>query len=202
MASKEYRFDESTHTHSIGGIIVPGITTVLKPLYDFSAVPEHILKASCAYGSAVHKVVELDCLDALDVDSLDESLRPSLTGFGQWLRDFGFSKSDFIVEVPMGDPALKFAGIPDLIVDGKAIIELKTRKVNMLTDPLQTVAQQNLWVKNGGARVKEYAHYVLELRQDETYRCTRVNTKDAWSKFRRLLDYYWIGQEVSAWKRV
>ena len=45
MASKIYTFDEATHTHRIGGVVVPGITTVLKPLQDFSTIPPHILEA-------------------------------------------------------------------------------------------------------------------------------------------------------------
>lgn len=199
MAAKQYRFEEATHTHSIGGVIVPGITTVLKPLYDFSAVPEHILKASCAYGSAVHKVVELDCLDALDVDTLDDTLRPSLNGFHQWLKDYGFEKSDFIVEVPMGDPALMVACIPDLILDGKLIVELKTRKANHMTDSIQTVCQEHVWKKNGGARTKEYERRVLELRVDGSYCYTKVNDKQAMGRFRLLLDHYWNDKTIQSW---
>jgi hypothetical protein len=199
--AKEYRFDEANHIHSIGGVTVPGITTCIKPLYDFSAVPEHIMKASCEYGSAVHKVVELYCLDALDVETLDVSLVPSLRGFEQWITDYKLNRSDFIVEVPMGDATLMYGGIPDIILDGQLIVELKTRKVNMLTDSIQTTAQEALWKKNGGIRTKEYERRVLELKQDGTYTYTKVNDKQGWPRFRKLLDHYHDAKSIQTWRK-
>jgi len=199
MGAKTYTFDEETHTHRIGGQKVPGITTVIDPLYDWSGIPKHILEAAKQYGSAVHKVVELYCTDSLDVEVLDPSLRPVLTAFPQWLKDYGFNKSDFIVELPMGDPALRYAGIPDLILDGKLIVEIKSRAFNQLSDPLQLVAQENLWIKNSGARTK-YEHRVLEIRQDGSYKYTKANDKQSWPRFRKLLDFYWDKRMIESWK--
>lgn len=200
MGTKTYTFDEETHTHRIGGVIAPGITTILKPLYDFSGVPAHIMEASRQYGSAVHKVVELYCLGALDVDGLDPALRPVLTAFPQWLKDYGFNKSDFIVELPMGDPVLMVACIPDLILDGKLIVEIKTREPNHLTDSIQTCCQEHIWKKNGGERAKEYERWVLFLRQDGSYKYQRVNDKQSMPRFRKLLDYYNTQQQIKLWK--
>ena len=200
MASKEYKFYEDTHTHTIGGVVVPGITTILKPLYDFSAVPDHILKASCSYGIAVHKMIELYCMGDLDGDGLDDSLKPSLMGFKSWLKEMKLKKDDFVVEMPMGEPLLMVACIPDLILDGKLIVEIKTRKVNMLTDSIQTVCQEHVWKKNGGARVKEYERRVLALYQDGTYDYTKVNDKQANGRFRKLIDKYWNDREIQTWR--
>jgi len=79
----------------------------------------------------------------------------------------------------MGDNRLMYGGIPDLILDGRLIVEIKTRKVNMLTDSIQTAAQEALWKQNGGQRIKEYERRVLELKQDGTYTYTKVNDKQA-----------------------
>ena len=199
--AKKYRFEEESHTHYIGGVIVPGITTVIAPLYDFSGVPFHIMEASRQYGTAVHKVVELFCFDALDLDALDLSLVPSLQAFEQWLKDYGFNKSDFIVETPMGDPALMVACIPDLILDGKLIVEIKSREPNQLTDSIQTVCQEHVWKKNGGERTKEYERRVLTLRQDGTYKYQKVNDKQAMPRFRKLLDYYYDTKTINSWRK-
>jgi len=201
MASnKIYTFDEGTHTHRIGDIVVPGITTLVTPLYDFSGVTKHIMEAARQYGSAVHKTVELYCLDALDIDGLDPGLRSVLTAFPQWLKDYGFVKSDFIVEVPMGDPALMVGCIPDLILDGKLIVEIKSREPNHLTDSIQTVCQEHVWKKNGGTRTKEYERRVLYLRPDGSYKYQKVNDKQANSRFRKLLDHYWDGKLIQSWR--
>lgn len=148
----------------------------------------------------MHKTVELFCLDALDIDGLDPALHCVLTAFPQWLKDYGLKKSDLIVEVPMGDPALMMACIPDLILDGKLIVEIKTRKCNPLTDSIQTVAQEHVWKKNGGIRTKEYERRVLELKQDGSYCYTKVNDKQAMSRFRLLNDHYWNTQNINSWR--
>jgi hypothetical protein len=199
--SKAYRFIEQTHTHTIGGSIVPGVTTVLKPLYNFSAVPEHILKAACSFGTAVHSTIELYCTGCLDIDALDPLLRPSLDGFKHWLNSVHLAESDFIAEVPMGNSTLMYGGIPDLILDGRLIIEIKTRKCNHLTDSIQTAAQEDLWKHNGGSRIKEYERRVLYLAPDGQYEYTKVNDKQAWSKFRKLLDHYNDIQLIQTWRK-
>jgi hypothetical protein len=198
--AKEYKFDPDSHTHTIGGVVVPGITTILKPLHDFSAVPAHVLAASCAFGVAVHRAVELYCNDDLDTGRLDESLEKPLAGFECWLKENRFSRHDFIVELPMGDPGLMVACIPDLILDGKLIVEIKTRKPNLLTDSIQTVCQEHVWKKNGGIRAKEYERRVLYLAPDGAYTYTRVNDKQANSRFRLLLDHYWNAKTIERWK--
>lgn len=197
--SKQYTFDPETHTHRIGDAVVPGITTIIKPLYDFGSVPAHIMEAARQWGVAIHKMVELECSGELG--AIDDALLPPLNEFRRWLVDYGLKKSDFVCELPMGDPGLMVGCIPDLILDGRLIVEIKTRKVNHLTDSIQTAAQEALWKKNGGERVKEYERRVLELKQDGSYTYTKVNDKQAWSRFRKLLDYYYDTKMIEEWRK-
>ena len=197
---KTYTYDPVNHIHRISGQKVPGITGVISPLHDFSAVPKHIMEAACSYGSAVHKTIELFCTDSLDDSGLDPTLLITLDGFKSWLKCQKLNRQDFIVEVPMGDATLMYGGIPDIILDGRLIVEIKTRKVNHLTDSIQTAAQEALWKKNGGERVKEYERRVLELKQDGSYIYTKVNDKQAWSRFRLLLDHYHQNKIIQSWK--
>ena len=199
MAGKQYTFDAERHVHMIGGVVVPGITTCIKPLTSYDQINPAVLKAACDWGTAVHKAVELDCIGALDKDSLDAPLLDTVDQFEQWAMAEGYNLSDFICEIPMGDASLMYGGIPDLILDGKAIIEIKTRATNMLTDSIQTAAQESLWKKNGGQRVKEYERWVLELYPDR-YRFQRVNHKQAWPRFRKLLDHYHNTKLIQSWR--
>lgn len=198
---KAYSFDESTHTHYIGKTVVPGITTCLKPLYNFDFVPPAILQAACDWGSNVHKTIELYCNDDLDTESLDPLLFPILSGFIDWTKEHNLNRADFVVEKPMGDSSLMYGGIPDLILDGQLIVELKTRKCNMLTDSIQTAAQEALWKKNGGDKNKKiYDRFVLELKQDGKYVYTKVNENGAYNRYRHLLDHYYSEREIKQWK--
>lgn len=200
MPPKRYTFDVETHTHRIGDVIVPGITTVIKPLYDFGSVPVHIMEAAKQWGIAIHKMVELECKGELDMTTLDDALLPPLNEFRRWLADYGFKKSDFVCELPMGDAGLMVGCIPDLILDGKLIVEIKSRKPNMLTDSIQTVFQEHVWKKNGGERVKEYERRVLYLPPVGPYVYQKVNHKQAWSRCRKLIDHYYNIKMIESWR--
>ena len=196
---KSYSFNAEKHQHMIGDVIVPGITTVIKPLTNYGMINKEVLQAACDWGTAVHRAVELFCAGTLDESSLDPQLAMVLEGFNKWADEVGVIPCDFVCEKPMGDSRLMYGGIPDLILDGELIVEIKTRKVNMLTDSLQTEAQERLWMKNGGTW-GHYDHRVLELKQDGTYCYTRVNDRQAWPRFRTLLDHYWNTQKIQSWR--
>lgn len=200
MTKKIYSFDAEKHQHMIGDAIVPGITTVIKPLTNYGMINPAVLQAACDWGTAVHKTVELFCAGTLDESSLDDPLKLVLDGFNKWADEVGIIPCDFVCERPMGDARLMYGGIPDLILDDHLIVEIKTRKVNMLTDSIQTAAQESLWKQNGGQRVKQYERRVLELKQDGSYTYTKVNHKQAWPRFRKLLDYYHDTQLIQSWR--
>lgn len=197
---KVYSFDADKHQHKIGDVIVPGITTCIKPLTSYDQINPAVLQAACDWGTAVHKTVELFCAGTLDEELLDPALARVLEGFNKWADEVGVLPCDFICEQPMGDSRLMYGGIPDLILDGYLIVEIKTRKVNMLTDSIQTAAQESLFKQNGGIPRKQYEHRVLELKQDGTYAYTKVNDKQAWPKFRLLLGHYWNTQKIQTWR--
>ena len=82
--SKVYSFDAEKHQHKIGDVVVPGITTCINPLTDYSMINPDVLQAAADWGTAVHKTVELFCAGTLDEDILDPRLMNVLDGFVQW----------------------------------------------------------------------------------------------------------------------
>lgn len=199
MAKKLYSFDPESHTHLIGGKPVPGITTVIKPLTAYDCIPAEVLRAAAEWGTNVHRTIELYCSDSLDIESLDLPLKLVIAQFDLWLDEYRFDKHDFITELPMGDTSLMYGGIPDLILDGKLIVEIKTRHVSVLTDGIQTAAQEKLWIKNGGSRAWAYERRVLSIGTDR-YSYTKVNGKDDWGRFRKLLDHYHDTKLIQSWR--
>lgn len=193
-------FDETLHRYTLDGEVLPSVTQILKPLHDFSAIPADVLRRAADFGTAVHKTVELYLADDLDEGSLDPPLRGCLDGFKRWMDDYRDEYNiDFSnVEVPGYHKRLKYAGTPDIELE-EAVIDLKSRPVNMLTDPIQLTAYDHM--TGGGNR----PCYVLELKQDGTYVFTpalptRKSAKEAWSRFRYLLDYYNATKEIERWK--
>ena len=190
-------FDETLHRYTLDGEVIPSVTQIIKPLYDFSMVPAGVLQRAAEFGTAVHKTVELYLKDDLDEDSLDEPLYNCLLAFKAFEADhYDLIEGNYEVETLHYHPKLKYAGIPDL--DGWAVIDLKSRAYNPLTDPIQLAAYDHF---GSGKRQR----FVLELKQDASYVLTHANpTKKssdlAWSRFRYLLDYYNMTNEIESGK--
>lgn len=194
----DFKFDEETHIYTLGGVKLPSVTQILRPLYDFSAVHPDVLARAAAYGTAVHRTIELYLKDDLDEDGLDENLRNPLQAFKKWQADDMEQRERlYVIETPQYHEKLKYAGTADLMCSGM-VIDIKSRPVNMLTDPIQLAAYDNF---GSGKRQR----YVLELKQDASYVFTHVNptikkSAEAWQKFRYLYDFFKMQQEIELWK--
>lgn len=202
MAKKpiDFTFDPETHTYLVGGKRLPSITQLMAPLKDFSGVPAEVLKRAQVWGTAVHSVVEYHIEGTLDVETMDELLLGPYTAFLQWEADHGMSGLNPVCEKKFFHPRLGFAGTPDLIYDDKRwIVEVKTRKFDKKTDPVQTAGQQLLWQANGGSK-GYFDHFVLELRLDGTYEFTPANHKQALGIFRKLIESHNINTMLLNWK--
>lgn len=59
-------FDDPTHTYRYNGVVVPGVTSLLRPIHDFSKIPPDILADAQHRGTYCHKMTELYDLGNLD----------------------------------------------------------------------------------------------------------------------------------------
>lgn len=105
-------FDPGPHKYYFDGKPVPGVTSVLAPLMDFSMIPANALEVSRQKGVAVHKMIELDCCGDLDEDTLPEWMQPVLPKWRAFRDDAGFEviHSEYRVFHPM----YRYAGTLDL----------------------------------------------------------------------------------------
>lgn len=194
----KFSFDAATHTYRYGGEIIPSVTQIMAPLFDFSSVPAATLEASRQWGTAVHEMIRLWIADDLDEGNLDPALKTVLSGFEVWTNGPIYKHAPlqgWIVEAPLSHPKLKYAGTPDIIIDGIAIIDIKTRKPSK-ADSIQLAAYDRLHLENGGTPA-DYMHIVLYLDTEGNYREKAVNDKQAWPMFRYLLDHHRHMQEFN-----
>lgn len=86
------QFDEVEHEYRLDGNVLPGVTTVLRPItaHEYRAVDRETMERSALLGKAVHKLIELDIAGTLDEDPLDDSLRPYLAQWRQFRAQSGF----------------------------------------------------------------------------------------------------------------
>lgn len=85
-------FHEDGHRYTYNGVTVPGVTTALKVISadDYRNVPQEVLEQKARFGTAVHKLIELDCLGTLDIDSLDVHQLAYYWAWREFIEKSGF----------------------------------------------------------------------------------------------------------------
>lgn len=195
-------FDAEAHAYTLGGAPVPSVTQVLKPLVNFDGVPPALLEKARNFGIAAHKMVALEIAGTLDYGTLDEGLYPALDGFTRWRLEhpeISDALDSAIVEQQMGHKRLKYAGTPDIIIDAVLVIDIKTRKPKKLVDSIQCAGYEHLHLANGGTKAK-YEHRILYLNPNGGYEFVKVNHREAWSRFRLMLDHWKNAKNINSWE--
>lgn len=172
-------FDEATHTYRVGGSVVPGVTSVLKPFVDFSGINPSVLAAKADLGRRVHLATQLDDEDDLDESSIEPDVAPYLQAYRRFRAD---TRAVIVArEERVYDPIHRFAGTLDGVFTIKAenwLVDLKTCFVVPVTAGPQTAAY--LRALNDPSVTRRGA---LRLRQDGTYRLDPLRDPDDWSAF-------------------
>lgn len=178
-------FDEATHTYRFNGNVVPGVTSILKPLTNYDSVPAAVLDAASLFGKAVHRACELDDLGELDEAALDVALVPYLQAWRNFSADYAVEWE--VIETPMYHQALRYAGTADRI--GKvrrlsAVVDIKTTYELMPTNGPQLAAYARLHAPVLGNLLDRIG---VQLKADGTYVAKPYTDPTDWPVFASLL---------------
>lgn len=175
-------FDADTHTYRFDGVVVPGVTTILKPLTDFSTVPPHVLDAASAFGTAVHLACELDDLGTLDEAALDPALKPYLDAWRKFSAEHAVQWDQ--IEQRVYHPTMRYAGTLDRFgrVDGDlTVVDIKSSVQLYPSVGPQLAAYAN-------ALMHPYAkRMAVQLKTDGTYVAKPYTDPSDWPMFASLL---------------
>lgn len=171
--------DEGSHTYTVGGVRVPGVTSILKPLVDFSRVPPAVLAAKADLGRRVHFACQLHDEDDLDESSIEPDVAPYLAAYRRFLAE---SRAEVVAnECRVFSRTFRYAGTLDRVmqVGGRIwLLDIKTSIATPITTGPQTAAYMNafdnLRVERRGA---------LRLRPDGTYRLDALDDPNDWAVF-------------------
>lgn len=194
-------FDEATHTYRLDGVVLPSVTTIMKPLYDFSFVNELTLEIASKRGVEVHKACEM-----YDLDDLDES---SLEGW-QWINYFKAWKRfraesgyvPHLTEMRVHHPLLKFAGTLDSkgeMAGAEVIIDRKTTASLSPAIGVQLAAYEEA-LRQEDKKLPKMKRYAVQLRPDGTYRLQPYEKSTDWSTFVALMNLKRSGHADHLWK--
>jgi len=156
--------DEATHTYTWNGRVVPGVTSVLRPLVDLSMVPPDTLERARQEGVAIHKMVELALANDLDIGALPEWLKPR---YAAWMKFCATTSFEPLAsEIKLYHAGFGYGGKPDIvgIVGGKcSIIDIKR---SLLAGPvigLQLAAYLEAWNSGAPVAVRVKKRFALRL---------------------------------------
>ena len=176
-------FDHDKHEYRLDGAIVPGVTTILRPLSDFSGIPAQVLEAKRDLGTRVHEACHYFDEDDLDEDTIEADVEPYLAAWIKFRTESGARV--LMCEQRVFDPLLRFAGTMDRVVllnGAHWLIDLKTsfslpHAVGPQTSAyLRALADPT--VTHRGA---------LRLRADGTYRLDALTEPNDWAVFMACL---------------
>ena len=187
-------FDAETHRYFWNGVQVPGVTTILSPLTDFSAVDPDVMRRASNFGTAVHHLCELEDLgENLEDFVVDPALLPYLQA---WKRFTGEWRADWTcVERRVFHPALRYAGTLDragtLLAPGEpvhrrhaAVVDIKTSTSLYPAVGPQLAAYARAHDPLAGSSLRRYA---VQLKGDGTYVCKEYRDADDFATFSALL---------------
>lgn len=181
-------FNAETHTYRLDGVVLPSVTTVISPLIDYSMVKPEVLERARQKGTAVHRMVALDCADDLDEESLSDELKPFLVAWRAFRKHTGFEP--LTSEKQMAHPLMMFAGTSDLtgIISGRhSVVDVKTMLVLGPVTGIQLAAYKTLHNLEG---VEILDRYALGLRATGGYKVVPYLDPYDWNVFVALLTLY------------
>lgn len=183
-------FDAERHEYHFGGVLVPGVTSLLGSLHSFASVPVEVLEEAKHRGSSVHAACHYVDDDDLEEEQLrieQPAVYAYLAGYRKFLRDC--EPNWRAIEVPVFHRTLRFAGTPDRLGEitfkGKrlpdVVIDLKTSIASHPCWGIQTAAYANAAGRPTARR------FSLQLRNDGSYRLVEWVDVNDWPAFVSLL---------------
>ena len=189
-----FEFDEPTHVYRLNGVVIPSVTTILRPLYDFRMIDPAILHAKAALGTAVHRACEL--LDNDDLDQETDEGKAGLEPIAGYLAGYVKFKAEVrpVVlenESRLFHPVHRYAGTIDrryTINRDLWDIDLKSTVAMSPLVGLQTAAYSELFKANGDRRRPRRG--ALQLFPDGKYKLWEFKDPSDIAVFLSLLNVY------------
>ena len=179
-------FDETTHTYSINGRVVPSFTQVAGDLLPCWHASEWHLKR----GRAVHAAAAMVArCQAFECD-------PQIAGQVAACREFFrlYKPVVLAVERPLFSHLYQFGGMPDLVTQPE-IVDYKARLTRSL--PYQLAAYSILWHGTTGWWINR--GFGVELREDGTFRMSEFfDLRKYRQRFLAMLTTYNVRLECGA----
>lgn len=194
---KQFRFDSVNHEYFLGDSQLPGVTSILKSAGIINT--QFYTVAGRDRGTLIHESCEhLDRYE-IDLNDLDEEIRPFVQAYKNFKEDTGFAPT--MIESPIYHSKLMYAGCLDRvgILNGKnVLIDLKSG-VSPKWASLQLIAYKMACEDMFPSLFNEQnllSRLVLQLKSSGSYKLVEFSSDDDerdWAVFKSACS-------VNAWK--
>jgi hypothetical protein len=172
-------FDEATHVYRVRGAVVPGVTTILRPLIDFSKIKPEVLEAKRDLGQRVHQACQFDDEGDLDESSIEHDVAPYFSAWRKFLAESGARVVHN--EQQVYEPTLCYAGTLDNVLELQGKRWLVDKKTSFAV-PMSAGPQTAAYLRALGDSSVTHRGAV-RLRPDGTYRFDQLHGSDDWAVF-------------------
>lgn len=173
-------FNDAEHRYTWNGKVVPSVTQVLGPLFDWSRVPPAVLERKRQIGQAVHEAIAFDLEGRLDESTIDPQCRGYFNGFRLFCAECDFRP--VLVEFRVYSQRHRYAGTLDawgLLQNYPSLVDWKNSAVlNHDAVGAQTYAYLQALIEAGIASASD-KRFALQLRPDGTYMLHRFRQLEA-----------------------
>lgn len=189
-------FNEEAHTYTLDGKPVPNVTSILKPLTNYGNIPAGILERARQKGVAIHKMVELDCHDELDVDTLPEWMERAYKEWCKFKQTYQFECLES--ERLRYHPEYNYCGTQDLY--GLMVIKQGKKEVQVEADidikrslaaggiiGYQLAAYQEARTYEV---INKASRFALVLREDKPFKLQEYKDENDIISFLTCLEFY------------
>ena len=184
----ELTFEEQKHIYKLNGIVIPSVTTVMKPLSSalYKGIDEAVLNAAAKKGTAVHNAVEN--YTRFGIVDINPEYQGYMDAYISWCENF--SPQPIASESKIYHKILRYAGTSDMIamIDEKLIlIDFKTSSsVNKMLTGVQLEAYAKAYESHG---LIVDGKAILRLKKNGKYDWVfyESNDSESWEVFGALL---------------
>lgn len=163
-------FVEAEHAYYVDGVRVPNVTSILKPLTDYSMIGEAQMEIARQKGKATHRMVELWASGQLE--SVPVWMKPIEE---QWLKFVAETRFELLKsEYRVYHPTYRFAGTLDLLgnIHGElAIVDIKRSFMAGPAIGYQLAAYESAYfAQHKEAGIRRAKRFALKLNEQGPYK--------------------------------
>lgn len=185
----ELTFEETSHTYRLDGLIIPSVTTLMKPLSEayYGGIDAKVLGRAADRGTSVHSAIDLYC--RFGIIDIEPELEGYFEAFKAWFKDYDVKP--YATETRTYNKSLLYAGTVDMSCSEKGVDTLADFKTtagfSSMLCGVQLEAYDRAQESHG---VKYQNRAIIQLKKDGTYcRHTEFPPRtECWRVFTSLLN--------------